>query len=273
MYKAVFLDMDGTLLRSDHSVSNATIQTIRTLTGRGIPVILVSARPVDAVLPTFRELGIPDKFPIISLNGSYIVEKEQPIFQVQIDLNTVVAVAEQVRPFKATIAYYLQREWYAEVNDEWTEHEQKIMDVPIRIGPLSELVAEWSARNIAPNKLMVMSEPEAIQEIQKHLRSLYEGRLNIYPSKATYLEVMDKAGSKAHAVKFVSERMGLSSGEIVAMGDNYNDIEMIRFAGMGVAMGNAPDDIREIANYVTDTNNNDGVRKALEKFFRLGPGN
>ena len=170
MYKAVFLDMDGTLLRSDHSVSDATVRTIRTLTGKGIQVILVSARPVNAVLPTFRELGIPDKYPIISLNGSYIVEKEQPIFQVQIDLATVVAVAEQVRPFHATIAYYLQREWYAEVNDGWTEHEQKIMDVPIRIGPLSELVKEWAARGIAPNKLMVMSEPAAILHIQKHLR-------------------------------------------------------------------------------------------------------
>ena len=271
MYKAVFLDMDGTLLRSDHSVSEATIQTIRTLTGKGIPVILVSARPLNAVLPTFHEIGIPDDYPIITLNGSYIVEKEQPIFQAQIDLPTVVAVAEQVRPFKATIAYYLQREWYSEVNDAWTDHEQKIMDVKIRVGPITELVKDWAARKIAPNKMMVMSEPPAILEIQKHLRSIYDGQLNIYPSKATYLEVMDKAGSKSNAVKFVSERMKLEPSEIIAMGDNYNDIEMIRFAGMGVAMGNAPDDIKALAKYVTDTNNDDGVRKALEKFFSLEP--
>jgi HAD superfamily hydrolase (TIGR01484 family) len=102
MYKAVFLDMDGTLLRSDHSVSEATIQTIRTLTGRGIPVILVSARPVNAVLPTFHEIGIPESYPIITLNGSYIVEEDQPIFDVRIDLDTVVGVAEQVRPFSGS---------------------------------------------------------------------------------------------------------------------------------------------------------------------------
>ena len=271
MYKAVFLDMDGTLLRSDHSVSEATEQTIRTLTGRGIPVILVSARPLNAVLPTFHEIGIPDHYPIITLNGSYIVEKEQPIFDVRIDLGTVVGVADQVRPFHATIAYYLQREWYSEVNDAWTDHEQKIMDVKIKVAPLAELVKDWAARGIAPNKMMVMSEPPAILEIQQHLRSIYNGKLNIYPSKDTYLEVMDKAGSKENAVKFVSQRMGLASEEIIAMGDNYNDIEMIRFAGMGVAMGNAPDDIKGYAKYVTDTNNDDGVRKALEKFFQLAP--
>jgi Cof subfamily protein (haloacid dehalogenase superfamily) len=271
MYKAVFLDMDGTLLRSDHSVSEATMKTIRTLTGRGIPVILVSARPVNAVLPTFRAIGIPDHYPIVTLNGSYIVEMEQPIFDARIDLGTVKDVSEQVRPFGATIAYYLQREWYSEISDGWTDHEQKIMDVKLRVAPLTDLIKEWEARRIAPNKMMVMNEPAAILEIQKHLRSIYGGRLNIYPSKATYLEVMDKAGSKSNAVTFVSERMGLIPAEIVAMGDNYNDIEMIRFAGMGVAMGNAPDDIKELADYVTDTNNDDGVRKALEKFFELEP--
>src|ERR1700744_3981001 len=112
MYKAVFLDMDGTLLKSDHSVSEATIQTIQTLTQKGIAVVLVSARPINAVLPTFRNIGLPAHMPLVTLNGSYIVENEKPIFEATIDLETTARVTEQVRPFKATIAYYLQREWY-----------------------------------------------------------------------------------------------------------------------------------------------------------------
>jgi len=269
MYKAVFLDMDGTLLKSDHSISEKTIQTIQTLTNKGIPVILVSARPLNAVLPTFHHIGLPKHYPIITLNGSYIVEAEQPIFQAMVDPDTTAAVTEQVRPFGATIAYYLQREWYSEVSDSWTDHEQKIMDVKVRVGPIGELVREWSARKVGPNKMMVMSEPENIAKIQTQLRSVYNGKLNIYPSKPTYLEVMETSGSKSNAVRFISERLGLTPAEIIAMGDNYNDREMIQFAGMGVAMGNAPDEIKEAADYVTDTNNNDGVRLALEKFFDL----
>src|ERR1700733_10046201 len=126
MYKAVFLDMDGTLLRTDHSVSEATTKTLQKLTGRGIPVILVSARPVDAMLPTAREIGL-ESYPLVSLNGSYIVEGEKPVFQVIIDLQTTAALAGEIRPFQATVAYYVQREWYAERSDAWTEHEQKIM--------------------------------------------------------------------------------------------------------------------------------------------------
>ena len=269
MYKAVFLDMDGTLLRSDHSVSDETIQTIRILTDKGVSVILVSARPINAVLPTFRHIGLPASAPLITLNGSYIVENDKPIFQAMIDLPMTTRVAEEVRPFKATIAYYLQREWFSEVKDSWTDHEQKIMDVPVGIAPIETLVKDWDSRKIGPNKMMVMSEPDNITLIQQHLRSIYNGRLNIYPSKATYLEVMDTRGSKSNAVKFVSERLGLRPAEIIAMGDNYNDVEMIQFAGVGVTMGNAPDDIKAVADHVTDTNNNDGVRKAMEKFFGL----
>src|SRR6202012_6016862 len=144
MYKAVFLDMDGTLLHSDHSVGEPTIQTIQTLTGKGIPVILVSARPLNAVLPTFKAIGIPEHYPIITLNGGYIVEAEQPIFQAMVDPEVTAAVTEQVRPFKATIAYYLQREWYSEVRASWTDHEQKIMDVPIVGEPIGRLIEKWS---------------------------------------------------------------------------------------------------------------------------------
>lgn len=268
MYKAVFLDMDGTLLRSDHSISEDTIRKIRTLTTEGVLVVLVSARPVDAVLPTFRNIGLPEETPLITLNGSYIVQNGKPILDVRIDLDTTARVTHEVRPYKATIAYYLQKEWFSEVRDAWTDHEQKIVDVPIKVEPIDRLIEEWNGRKIAPNKMMVMSEPANITEIQQHLRSIFNGRLNIYPSKATYLEVMESRGSKAGAVRFVSERLGIDPREIVAMGDNYNDIGMIEFAGLGVAMGNAPDDIKAVADDVTDTNNNDGVRKALEKYFR-----
>jgi len=267
MYKAVFLDMDGTLLKSDHSVSEATKEKIRQLNGRGIPVILVSARPFDAILPTFRSIGIPDDHPLVSLNGSYIVEKGQPILDVRIDLDIAAAVSEKVRPFRATIAYYLQKEWFAEVKDKWTDYEQRIMDVALEVAPLPELVKGWGRRGIAPNKLMVMSEAANIQQIQEHLRSVYNDRLNIYPSKPTYLEVMDPRGSKSNAVSWLIQRMNIHREEVIAMGDNFNDREMIEFAGMGIAMGNAPDEIKAAADYVTDTNNNDGVRLALEKFF------
>lgn len=269
MYKAVFLDMDGTLLRKDHSVSEETKVVIDQLSKGGVPVTLVSARPLHAIMPTFYRLGLPEHAPLVSLNGSYIVEAGEPIFQSAIDLETTEAVARQVRPYGATITYYLQQEWFSETKDRWTDHEQRITDVPLRVAALPELISEWSERGISPNKMMIMSEAEAIAQTQTDLKNIYGGRLNIYPSKPTFLEVMEPSGSKSNAVKFLIDRMNLDRTEIIAMGDNYNDQEMLEFAGMGVAMGNAPEAIKAVAGYVTDTNNNDGVRLALEKFFDL----
>ncbi len=264
MYKAVFLDMDGTLLKSDHTISEETKQTIGRLTRQGIPVILVSARPFDGILPYVDQLGT-SHYPIVSLNGGYIVSDGRPIFQAIIDAETTGALARELKLFKNTTAYYLQREWFAEVDDEWIEHEQLIMDVPINILPVEEMVKDWSIRATGPNKMMVMSDPGSISLIQAHLKPLFRDSLDIYPSKPTFLEIMNPEASKSKAVRFLIERMGLDRSEVIAIGDNYNDKEMIRFAGMGVAMGNAPDEIKEAADYVTDTNNNDGVRKALEK--------
>jgi Cof subfamily protein (haloacid dehalogenase superfamily) len=268
MYKAVFLDLDGTLLRTDHTVSEQTKLTIKKIMTKGIPVILVSARPLDAILPIARDLGVLD-YPVVSLNGGYIVEGvgETPIFEAMIDPATTARVTEESRPFQVTIAYYLKREWFAEMNDSWVQHEQKIMDVKVQVAPFADLIRDWSARNIGPNKMMVMSNPARIAPTEAHLKSIFDTRLNIYTSKPTYLEVMNPLASKANALRILIERMNIDRTEIIAIGDNFNDKEMIQFAGMGVAMGNAPDEIKEIADYVSDTNNNDGVRKALEKFL------
>jgi hypothetical protein len=143
------------------------------------------------------------------------------------------------------------------------------MDVRIKVLPFSEMSRDWSARSIGPNKMMVMSDPDIIDATEAHLKSVFGNSLNIYTSKPTYLEVMDPRGSKSNALRFLIERMKIDRTEVIAMGDNFNDREMIQFAGLGVAMGNAPDEIKQAADYVTDTNNNDGVRKALERLFEL----
>ena len=91
----------------------------------------------------------------------------------------------------------------------------------------------------------------------------------MYTSKPIYLEVMNLPASKTNAINFLMKAYGISREQTIAIGDNFNDKEMIEFAGMGIAMGNAPDEVKAAADFITDTNNNDGVRKALENFFQL----
>lgn len=268
MYKAVFIDVDGTLIRSDHSLSVATTETIKKLQGKGVLVILVSARPLSGVRPIAEKLHLHGD-PIASLNGAYIAMGEKIIFDAMISADITVCVHEILQKFNATVIYYQQDEWFSDTKTFYTDYEQRITEVPVNIEPFDVTANRWKKNNTGPNKILVIAAEKIISEIQCHLQEKFIAKLNVYTSKPTYLEIMNNDASKVNAVKFLTARYNIRQEEIIAIGDNYNDKEMIEFAGMGIAMGNAPDPVKAAANYITKTNNEDGVSLALSHFFCL----
>ena len=163
--------------------------------------------------------------------------------------------------------YYSQMEWYAAKHTDAIKKEQLITPVPIIIQPFDETVSVWKKKQTGPNKILIAGNVAEILTIEKQLIAQYQDQLNIYKSQPRYLEVMHQQASKTNAIKLLMAKYGIKQDEIIAIGDNYNDKNMIEFAGIGVAMGNAPDEIKKVADYITDTNNNEGVAKALKKFF------
>ena len=115
-------------------------------------------------------------------------------------------------------------------------------------------------------KVLMVENPEHLQTVESKLKQQLEGQLSVMRSKPFFLEFTEAGVTKGTSLNQLIQKLGIKREEVIAMGDSYNDQAMIEFAGLGVAMGNAPDDIKEIANYVTDTNMNDGVAKVVEKF-------
>jgi Cof subfamily protein (haloacid dehalogenase superfamily) len=268
MYKAVFIDLDGTLLRDDHSISQDTRDIIQKLMQKKVLIVLVSARPMHGMIPISHWLGLQSN-PLVSVNGAYIIENDQVIFESTIDLETVTGLHKANIALEATLIYYNGLNWYAETNNAATTKEQRVTEVPVIIEPFESLIRKWKLEVSSPNKVMAIGSEAVINELQKKLLSQYSDLLNIYTSKPTYLEIMRKDASKTSALKFLIKKYDIRQDEVIAIGDNYNDKEMIVYAGLGIAMGNAPEPIKTVADYVTDTNEQDGVRKALEKFFEL----
>ncbi len=266
MFKAVFIDIDGTLIKSDHTLSEATISTVQQLKEKNILTVLVSARPLHGITPIAKELGLLEA-PISSLNGSYIATNSTVIFESFIDAATVAHLHEALQPYGATIIYYDKLEWFAEAENEHIIKEQKITEVPIIIQPFGKTLAHWEATQSGPNKILIIAEPKVVDKIQQDLQPRFD--LNMYTSKPIYLEMMNKNASKKKAIQFLMHQHHIRQPETIAIGDNFNDKAMIEFAGLGIAMGNAPDEVKAAADYVTDTNNNDGVAKALVKFIGL----
>lgn len=266
MYKAVFIDIDGTLIKSDHSLSDLTIDTIKKIKALGIIVVLVSARPLHGITAISQQLGLSD-VPIASLNGSYIAQEDEVLYNCTINDDTLIRLYNDLLPYPVSIIYYDQMQWYSEEENKFTINEQKITQVPIKISSFDQLSELWKANNTGPNKLLVIGEEDVIKNIQSEVSPQYSDLLNMYTSKPIYLEVMDKAASKMEAIKFFMNKYNLLREETIAIGDNFNDIEMIQYAGLGIAMGNAPEPVKKVAYFITETNNNDGVAKALEEVF------
>ena len=267
MYKAVFIDMDGTLLKSDHSVSEVTKQAIYKLQQKGVLVVLISARPLHGILPISKQV-VTDDMPVVSLNGGYILHNNEIIYQAAVSLPDTIIVHEELKSFTdLSCMYYSQMEWYAEIENDRIKKEQKITQVKIKIQPFHVTLQQWEKESTGPNKILIAGDKHLILSIEQRLNELHQGKLNIFKSQASYLEIMSLEASKANAIQFLINKYGIDKKEIIAIGDNYNDKGMIEFAGMGIAMGNAPEEIKLAADFVTDTNNNDGVAKALHHHF------
>lgn len=266
MYKAVFLDMDGTLLRKDHTISNVTKKAIQDLLKKGIIIIPISARPLHGILPITQHV-FPESIPVVSLNGGYILYNKEIIYQADITLTETATIHRELEKYDVAVMYYCQMNWYSTVDRAEVKKEQRITGIKIKIQPFEHSMKEWDEIKSGPNKIMIAGDKELIIGIEKRLLQLHKGKLNIYKSQPRYLEIMNLDASKEGAVQFLLSKFGIQQNEIIAIGDNYNDKGMIEYAGMGVAMGNAPDEIKAAANYVTDTNDNDGVAKALAHFF------
>ncbi|EJL46775.1 hypothetical protein BAG01nite_35310 [Brevibacillus agri] len=118
-------------------------------------------------------------------------------------------------------------------------------------------------------KIFVTGEAERIAAARRELERASLEKIRVTASGERNLEILPEGVSKASGLAVLTEKLGIGPEEIVAVGDNYNDAEMLQYAGMGVAMGNAPDDVKRLARYVTDTNDQHGVAAVIRKFFTI----
>lgn len=267
-YKMLCLDIDGTLLDSNHKITGETKKTINVATNKGINVVLVSARMPKGILYLQKELGIEE--PIICYSGSLIRDRDgNTLLNKFIPAHTTKLVYDATEKMGIHISLYKNDEWYIAGEDAWSKQESEITGIIPKITNLKGLVDKWEKSNDGPNKILCMSQIDNINILNKDISSRLSNDINIYPSKPTYLEIMPKYSSKTKAIECVSQKLNILKSEIIAIGDNYNDMDMIQYAAVGIAMGNAPDKVKLSADYVTLTNDENGVAVAIKKYIGI----
>lgn len=265
-YEVLVLDIDGTLTTSEKTISPETLKAIRVIQERGHKVVLASGRPTPGIRPVAKELNM-DKFGgyILSFNGAKIINcsTNEVIYQKVLPLDLLPEIYAAALEYKVgLISYDEEKVLVATKPDEYIAKEAAINHLEyVEIPNFVEHIT------FDINKCLMTGEPDYLAEVEKKMKERFAGRLNIFRSEPYFLEIVPPNVDKAESLAHLLEYLHLSKDQMISCGDGYNDVTMIQYAGMGVAMANARDQVKEVADYITKSNDNDGVAHVINEFM------
>lgn len=267
-HKIIFTDIDGTLLNKDRELSKLTIQVICQLQKK-VPVVLISSRMPQAMRHLQEQLQISHQ-PLICYNGGLVLMNNKIVSSTEIPLFIISELMEFNKKHNCHISLYNNEEWVVPTMDFWAKREESNTKVTPKISTSEKVLAKWKKENKGAHKIMCMGDENTIDELLGFLTENFNDALHVYRSKSTYLEIANKKVSKLTAINLLLENhFHLNLEDAIAFGDNYNDFEMLKAVGMGIAVENAKPEILEIAKETTFHCADDGVAKSLQKLFEL----
>ncbi len=262
MIRLVACDLDGTLMGHDQQFSPRLRRALHAVQQRGVIVTLATGRMFSATRPFAAQLRITA--PLICYQGGWIQapEDESPQFRVPLSLSvTQDALSLGAAEHWHTVLYadgaiYLQEQTYPQ------KFYEMLLGVTTAVGlPWEDVLAEHT-----PDKVLFVAEPEAIPAMSRRLRLQIGSRAEVVRSHAMFVEVVPRGVDKGRALAWLAEALHIPQAETLAIGDQENDLAMIRWAGVGVAMGNADAAVRQAADWIAPSLAEDGAAQALEKF-------
>ncbi len=262
MIKLVALDLDGTIVNDQLKISPKVLQVLNHLITRtDVRVVIATGRMFMSALPFAREIGIVE--PLVTYQGAMvrdITEGHALRFHAPIAMPLAKEVMAPLIEDKYFINLY--------INDQlWTHPDNHHASFYRRAAGVEPFFHEdlISCLTEAPTKLMVIDD-HRLDQLLEYLEGNFFGRLSYCRSRTNFCEIIDVSASKWNALSSLAQEWGIQPEEILAIGDQGNDLSMIEHAGVGVAMGNAPEYVQAKANYVTTTIQQDGAAEAIEKF-------
>lgn len=268
-YSLVLLDLDGTLLDSNLQVSDNTKKLLKRLEARGVPIILCSARAPGGVELVEKQVGLNS--PIVCYGGGLILDTDRSILGDQgIERDDAVSFKQFVAlnfP-NITVCSYMYDIWLADNPDDpyIVMLAERNQTQPV-VGSIDAALKGTGH----VHKLMCMGPPREIRSLQDAAAQRF-ARLEFARSGSIFLEVLAKGVSKLTAMEHLVAHYQVGMEQIVAIGDYYVDIDMLSHAGLGIAMGNAPEEVKQAAARVTASNDEEGVYLALKTLRYNTPG-
>ena len=269
MIKLIAIDMDGTLLNCKKELLEETKQYFKNFHNKGTETLLVlcTGRPETGIRPYLKDLGyLEENHYIISQNGANIYESQtgKRVMDAFLDSKAIQKWIELGKKHGVSVMgggvdyYYC----FDQEPTEWMEFDTKIVS-----GQLKRISIEESL-NTDFYKLLLMGDEEQLNEFETFIPEVWRDEFYVVRSQKYLVEVLKKGVNKAYGLEKLAKELNIQPSEIAAIGDAANDIEMLEYAGLAIAMGNASEEVKAIADIVTDTNENNGVIKAIDKLIQ-----
>lgn len=258
LIRLVATDVDGTLLNSRREIPEPVRLAVQAAQASGITICLASGRYLNTLIPIAEMLGTNG--PLVTCNGSYVQDADgNPVADHQVRDQSKEAILEYASLHGVHVNIYQPREVLVSKQDEW--HDVYVQ----RTGAACRYATATELRAARATKMIFIDSPERIQEHARHFGEL-QGQLDVSLtlSEPEYLEFLPGGVTKGDGLRNLAEHLGLAREEIAAIGDFYNDLEMVEWAGFGGAVANAVPELRALANVVVASNDDGGLAEFLE---------
>lgn len=266
-YKLIAVDLDGTLVRNDQSISQRTVDTLIRVQEMGVKVAVASGRPTFGTAHVAETLRL-DEFGgyVMSYNGGEIYDwgTKSLLHAQTLDENVIPYLYMCAREHGMPIMTYIEKEVVSEVdNNEYIQY--SVMRNRMTLRKVDDFVKAVEGAGIV--KCIIVGSPTLLPALETKMQERLKGKAGVFRSEPFFLEIVPMGIDKGKGLSILLDKIGMKKSELIAFGDGYNDTSMLQFAGMGIAMGNAAAEIKQAADIVTLSNNDDGVAIALEKLI------
>lgn len=266
--KLVAIDIDGTLLNSASQLTTGVKEALQKAKEKGVYIVLCTGRPLPGVKEYLNTLDLlsADDY-VITYNGSLVqnVATQQTVFSANLTKSDYLKVNYMAQKLGVHLHVSgVDAIFTANRNiSPYTVHESALVHMPIKYRTSDEMVHN----DYDMIKMMMIDEPEILDHAITQLPLNFKEQYTIVKSAPFYLEILHKGANKGIALAKLAEHLNIKQAEVMAIGDNENDMAMLEYAGIGVAMQNAVEKTKAVADYVTTASNDeDGVKEAIEKF-------
>ena len=260
-YKLIAIDIDGTLLTNSKEILNQTKIDINKAFENGIVICICTGRGYPAAKRYIDELNL--NIPLILYNGAIIKMSNSDNLILNKTINDLVSVEvfNTITKNNGTCCFWANDILYFNKYDQYTKYYEELTGIKAII------VENFTIDNIVNiNKFLWFDTPENLEYIKKNVMNSVDG-VDCFKSQKVILEIVPTNVNKGEAIKFLANYYNIDISEVIAIGDDENDMSMISVAGLGVAMGNAKECVKEIADYITVSNEENGVGTIINEFI------